>query len=45
MTWNKDSYDLFDYENANRIVQQMIVDKSTHFYFDTISGNIEQGNQ
>ena len=43
MTWNKDSYDLFDYENANRIVQQMTIDKSTYFYRDEMSGKIEPG--
>ncbi|CAD8126753.1 unnamed protein product [Paramecium sonneborni] len=41
-TWIKDSHDLFDYENTNRITQSLTINSSIKLYRDKTSGKIQQ---
>ncbi|CAD8126561.1 unnamed protein product [Paramecium sonneborni] len=40
ITWIKDSHDLFDYENTNRVTQYLMINSSNKLYRDKTSGII-----
>ncbi|CAK76389.1 unnamed protein product (macronuclear) [Paramecium tetraurelia] len=45
ITWIKDSHDLFDYENTNRIAQSLTINSSIKLYRDKSSGKIQSTQQ
>ncbi|CAD8183701.1 unnamed protein product [Paramecium pentaurelia] len=45
VTWIKDSHDLFDYENTNRIAQSLTINSSIKLYRDKTSGKIQSVQQ